>query len=175
MDGIALGTPRAEVEARWPHHQPANYWEDPNYTGWTAGEHEVFFGNHPEEADKRKAPLLQGVSYGNEGSHWLPLVGYDRTGRVTWVCGQELDGREGSNLLPWWNSESLARPGYCMAGPSGWRLPGGQVSVSGPGGERPGAQLWRILLIAPGPLSVHFADEAVTQAQSLDRLQQKTR
>lgn len=161
VDGIHLGEDRTTLEARLGRKgQPVNYYEDPNCTGWTLGKERIFFGNHPEEASKLKSPLLQGLAYGTKESSYLPLVGYNSHKKVEWLCGTRLNDRQGKTLLTP-AAEKSPRPGYCMAGPCGWRTQNGQISVSNGGeGIASGApDRWTVLLLAPGPLSQSLKSE----------------
>ncbi len=155
VDGIRLGEDQTSLEARLGRKgQAVNYYEDPNCTGWTLGKERIFFGNHPEEAGKLKSPLLQGLAYGTKDNSYLPLVGYNAQRRVEWICGNRLNSRQGKALLSA-AAEKSPRPGYCMAGPCGWRTQNGQISISNGGeGIASGApDRWTVLLLTPGPLS----------------------
>jgi hypothetical protein len=184
VDGIRLGEARAQVESRLGGHgTPVDYFETGNSTGWKTERQKVFFGNHPEEAEKAGPPMLQGLAYGNEKSYLLPLVGYNPEGRVEWVCGCVLSGNgrefKGQALSSLGSGESCFRAGYCMAGPCGWRFMNCQLSVAG-GGEgigSPALPHWTVLLLTPGPLTQRLQREqnewAAQQAKWQKELQER--
>lgn len=135
VDGIALGTSRADLERRLGSRSVSiRYFEDPNWTGWATSTTWSFaVGNHPEEFEANSRPQRTGYAYGTSGEHGLPLVGYDDRGYVSWVCGRRLSSG-GSALKVLRDPRSplgkaTNRPGHCMEGACAWTFQQGLITV----------------------------------------------
>ena len=179
VDGISLGESRETVESRLGGKpSPVRYYENGNFTGWKTAEFKLFFGNHPEEAERSEnAPTLEGFAYGSKQDSALPLVGYSADGQVIWVCGLALKttqgvlrGRAFLPSIP--DLEECARPGYCMGGPCGWRIEDGQISISN-GGEGMRSEFWTVLLVARGPVTERFRREQEKGRADLEEMRKE--
>jgi len=143
VDGIALGMTRGQVEyILTGAADEARIYVSPVCTTFAFDKPDrsvevSSWGQHPEDNLEKLALYREGVAYG----HRFPIVGYDDTGKVEWVCGEVLKtGRRVSRTrimpIPKMKDRFLLgthtgkpRPGYCMGGPSAFLTDDGSLEI----------------------------------------------